>query len=312
MRRKRKTAESGPRTAPCDVCGAAVPIPDDVPGGWRFSTDSWARCGLCRLATRAQLVAAMLTAVGIEADPDDAAVELALSRLPWQAAGHPAMSEPLISDFPGQPPARTPSGRTGSSLTGSLPLNSGNDRPWAHVDRHELGRAVEQARADITAANTPRPCTEGPCVGCGVAEAVQWLGYNLRTPTGRPMVVCGPCGAAWESSSESFEDWPAKLCAMALGVPPLMGLERFDFQPLYAVRDADPAGYPEPFGYVSQAALQAAQRRVWRAHPSTAPAEVRERMRRADAALARLTAARPSPAPPPLMVPGMTTTEAQP
>lgn len=98
--------------------------------------------------------------------------------------------------------------------------------------------------------------------------------------------------------------------AAALDVRPLMGLgEQYGFHAFHDLPDADPDGYPERFGYVPADTLQAARRHVWRRFPQEAPPAVRERMHRADGARARLAAAQPTPAPP-LMVPGLTTTEA--
>lgn len=316
MRRRKHKTTVEPRTGPCDACGQRVELPADEPG-WRPSTDDWKRCSVCRHAPRAQQVAAVLAAVGIEADADDAAVELALSRLPWQAAHHPAMSEALLTSFPGQMgPAQTASGRTGSNVVGSLPLNGGNDQPWEHLDPRTVRAAIDCARAQLADEVTPKPCTEAAaCAGCGVNRSIEWLRYNVSTPTGGPMVLCAECSRLWERAGESFYggDWETLLCAAALGVQATMGLgEQYHFRAYHDVPDADPHGSPVRFAYVPAETLDAARRHVWRRFPLQAPPAMQARMRRADEARARLAASRPTPPAPPLTVPGVTTPDQQP
>ncbi|MCR1784109.1 hypothetical protein KVF89_16335 [Nocardioides carbamazepini] len=217
-------------TAPCGVCGGPVST-----ATMRYSAPFaiHPEChGLSSVASR--LCAAAPIVLGAAITREDARVIAS------------AVDAPAYQNLPTSQPVIE---------SGRVP------RPWAHLDKREIKRAVSALpRLRKEAGLDPVRCSDGPCAWCGVREAIGWIRHGHKWSDGQPAPLCGLCTDMYERYGSSpvepmyLSDYTSQrrigYDAM-VGRTPSMGRGAPGGFRLYAeVADAARDGYVESWGYI--------------------------------------------------------------
>lgn len=288
-----KKPEPDPNLSTCDLCGVATEAPppptlQTVASPWNPGS-MWARCATCTAivaeaggSERAR-AALLLEVLDVDGSANDPAVIETARGLPLARDDIDRLAVAVLSSGVGsQEPTR--------------PAGAGSDVRWSHVTP-EVRQHLAERLADLRRKARPHRCTDGVCGGCGVRKSMHWYGPHqmAATSTGRApqWALCEDCEAIRVKAGGSCltSDWTCWLSAAAFDLPTAsLGFAAVRGYALVAgAGPLEAPGFDQRFGYLSAEDREA----IWRIWPKTAPPEVQQRRRRAEAAAALVNAGRP-------------------
>jgi hypothetical protein len=254
------------------------------------------------VAAGTALAAALLARLGVEDDPSDAAVTLALTRLPWSA--RKTAETYHAAELARRPEKRVPGLPPGMALASAVPedlepapVGTPSAEPWAHVSAREVRRLIAAARTELARPPTLLRCTDGPCGLCGVRLSTSWHGvYQMAPTTGlehaRRWPLCSTCEDLRIAGGGVLNSVRVRVGATAdvLGVRPSMSTPpaiRY-YCEMTEATPTDAEGCAERWGFVTDED----RADLYALAPQHRPAELRDREARIAAAAARMAAAR--------------------